>query len=46
MSKDDEDKFKKLVEGPRKINLMEIDEGKNEVSKDDEGTRRLLAGFK
>lgn len=35
-----------MKEGPKKINLLDIDEGKNIVAKENEGTRRLLAGFK
>lgn len=45
-SGDKDDPFKKLKEGPKKINLLDIDEGKSVVSKENEGTRRLLAGFK
>jgi len=43
---DPDEKFKKLKEGPKKINLLDIDEGEHIISKENEGTRRLLAGFK
>lgn len=29
----------------KKINLLDIEEGKTEVKKENEGTRRLLPGF-
>ena len=41
-----EDIEKKLKTPGEQINLLDIDEGKNEVRKEDEGTRRLLQGFK
>ena len=41
-----DEKFKKLKEGPKKINLLDIDEGESVVAKENEGTRRLLTGFK
>ena len=37
---------KALTTEPKKINLAEIDEGKREVKPENEGTRKLLNGFK
>ena len=42
------EEVKKTLEGAgqKTINLLDIDEGKNVVSKENEGTRKLLDGFK
>ena len=42
----DADIKKKLNEEIHKIDLTEIEEGKNDVKEEDVGTRRLLKGFK
>lgn len=42
------EEVKKTLEGAgqKTINLLDIDEGKNVVAKENEGTRKLLDGFK
>lgn len=42
------EEVKKTLEGAgqKTINLLDIDEGKNTVSKENEGTRKLLDGFR
>ena len=40
------DPMKSLVDQQAPINLLDIDEGNNTVKKENEGTRRLLPGFK
>lgn len=37
--------MKTLTEGGKKIDLLDINEGNNEVKKENEGTRKLLKGF-
>ena len=43
--KDPDNAFANMKGDQKKINLLDIEEGKNEVKQEDVGTRRLLPGF-